>query len=333
MTLALRGWLLRILSAAAGLGLMVYLVRDAGAGRVAAVLAEAGFWLPLILAFEVVQMGCDVLALRDLLGPRAKEIPAASWIRSSAVAYALMALVPAGRAAGEVARASVLARHVGGRAAAAASAQLQAAYLFGIGAASLGAAAVVASTFGLGAALALLLVANAVVMWTVGAGVLAILWDGRLGKRLERLRRRFVGEPERRLSVAPQTKRALPWRAALICCVGRAAQLVQFGVLLLAVGGAWSARGAFIAHGIELVGATLGDAVPNQLGVVDGAYRAFAGTLGFAHAPARALSIAFLMHAARLTVAAAGVLIAAFTRPGSARDAAEQPSVRADAHG
>jgi hypothetical protein len=332
VTSAVRGWLLRVLSAGAGLGLMAYLVGDAGAARVARVLAEAGLWLPLILAFEVAQIACDVLALRDLLGSRAREIPAAAWVRSSAVAYAFMALVPAGRAAGEVARASVVAKHVGGRTAAAASAQLQAAYLFGIGAASLGSAVVVASTFGPRAALALLLAANAVVMWTVGAGVLAILWDGRLGKRLERLRRRLVGEVERRLSVAPEAKRAIPWRAALICCAGRAAQLIQFGVLLAAVGGAWSVRGAFIAHGIELVGATLGDAVPNQLGVVDGAYRAFAGALGFAEAPARALSIAFLMHAARLMLGAAGVLVALFTRPGSAHDAAGQSSVRADAH-
>ena len=106
----------------------------------------------------------------------------------------------------------------------------------------------------------------------------------------------------------------LPWRSALACVTARTAQLVQYGVLLSAVGGTVSVRGAFIAHGIHLVGATIGDAVPNQLGVVDGTYRAFAAALGFADAPARALSIAFVAHAVQMTVAGLCVIVAAVTR-------------------
>ena len=105
-----------------------------------------------------------------------------------------------------------------------------------------------------------------------------------------------------------------------MCASGRGAQLVQYGVLLSAVGGTASIGGAFIAHGIHLVGATLGDAVPNQLGVVDGTYRTFAPALGFSDAPARALSIAFLAHAAQLAVAGICVVVAALTRQDPERE-------------
>ena len=104
-------------------------------------------------------------------------------------------------------------------------------------------------------------------------------------------------------------------RGALVCLVARSAQAVQYGVILHAVGGAASAHGALIAHGIELVGATLGDFLPNQLGVVDGAYRTFAADVGFASAPARAISIALLARVARLLIAATCLAVLAVTRP------------------
>jgi hypothetical protein len=90
--------------------------------------------------------------------------------------------------------------------------------------------------------------------------------------------------------------------------------VVQYGVLVAAVGGVASVRNAFIAHGIHLVGATAGDVLPNQLGAVDAAYRGFASAIGFADAPARALSIAFLAHAVQLTCAAGCIVVAALVR-------------------
>jgi hypothetical protein len=92
------------------------------------------------------------------------------------------------------------------------------------------------------------------------------------------------------------------------------AQLVQYGVIVRAVGGVATVRGAFVSHGIRLVGNTLGDLLPSQIGVVDGAYRAFAATLGFADAPARALSIAFVARLGQLVCASACILVAALTR-------------------
>lgn len=320
MTGLLRGPIGRLILATAGLGMVAYLLRGAGPERVARVLWEARSWMPAILAFEIVQILGDVMALRFILRGRAAEVPVSTWIRSSAIAYAMMILLPAGRAAGEVGRATLIAEHVGTPAALNASALLQAVYVFAIGLASAAACAVVASSFGLFATLALLLAANAALMFAITGGLLEIARNAPLGRWFQWARSRLAhprtAPPAPAASVAPSAPAAfrLPWRSAIACVTARTAQLVQYGVLLSAVGGTASVRGAFIAHGIHLVGATMGDAVPNQLGVVDGTYRAFAAALGFADAPARALSIAFVAHAVQLTVAGLCVVVAAVTR-------------------
>jgi hypothetical protein len=325
----LRGWFGRVLLAAAGLVLLAYLVRGAGAERVVRVLFEARSWLPAILALEIVQLTCDVVALHSLL-PEPRRIPASTWVRSSAVAYAMMILLPAGRAAGEVARATLVANHVGTAAAATASAKLQGSYLCALAVASGAACAVVCASFGLRTSLGLLLGGNALMMVVFAGSLFAVLWDARVGRWITRLRRRFGATAP--VSLQDATARRFPMRAVWVCTAGRTAQLLQYGVLLGAVGGVPSVHGAFVAHGIHLVGATLGDAVPNQLGVVDGTYRTFAPALGFAEDPARALSIAFLAHAAQLALAGVCVVIAALTRRGEPTPEAGAPSFRADAH-
>src|SRR5205085_12011563 len=158
---ALRGWFGRLLLAAVGLGLVAYLVRGAGPDHVVQILLQAGPWLPAIVGLEVVQLLSDVVAIRMLLregGERVsstssealvREVPLSTWVRSSAVAYAMMVLLPAGRAAGEVARATLIAKHVGTGRAATASAELQGSYLSAIALASAAACVVVSIKFGL----------------------------------------------------------------------------------------------------------------------------------------------------------------------------------------
>jgi len=302
----------RALLAIAGLGLVAALVRSAGPQRVAHVLWAARGWLPLLLALEMFQPVGDVIALRVLLGRPRTDVPMRAWLRSSAIAYSMMTLLPAGRGAGEIARASLLSRHVGGPRAAGASIRLQSAYTFAIALFALTECAVVATAPGGGSALALLLAADAVVLAVVASGLLAALRHPRLEKWLERLSRPLGPPgPPVRLDVAEAVRRPLPAGATSICCLARAAQVVQYGAVLRAVGGAWGVRGALLAHGIHLVGSTVGDVVPNQMGIVDGAYRAFARNIGLSDAPARALSIAFLVHIVQLIAAAAGILVAA----------------------
>ncbi len=85
--------------------------------------------------------------------------------------------------------------------------------------------------------------------------------------------------------------------------LGRAAQTAEYGVILLAVGGVLTPVSALVVQGIHLVGAAIGDFIPGQLGAVEGAYRAFASTLGFGADPARALSIALVARIAQIGLA------------------------------
>ncbi|HEY8039887.1 MAG TPA: hypothetical protein VIF15_08850 [Polyangiaceae bacterium] len=318
--------------AALGLALVVYLIRDAGPDRVAAVLWQAGAWLPLILALEAFQLGSDYVALRLILGERAARVPAATWVRSCAIAYAMMILVPAGRAAGEVTRATFLSRYIGGAPrAAAVGTQFQAAYLSANGILSAVGCAVVASRFGLRSPLALLLAGNVLAQAAISAGLIGILWDARVGRWLDRMRRRFVRGAAESPPLDREARRHLPWKAAVVSSVSRAAQVVQYGIVLHAVGGVATVRNAFVTHGIHLVGATLGDMMPNQLGVVDGMYRAFADDVGFGDAPARALSIAFVIRIAQLTLAGACVVVAAAMRHAASPGGASPASADADA--
>jgi hypothetical protein len=252
-------------------------------------------------------------------------------VRSSAIAYAMMTLLPAGRAAGEVTRATLFSKFVGTPRAATTSTCLQAAYLSANGLLSLVACLAVASRFGLRAPLAMLLAGNVVFQAIIAGSLLAILRAARIGRWLDRMRRRFVPGAKESPPLDPEERRRIPWRAALVCSVGRLAQTVQYGIILHAVGGVLTVRNAFITHGIHLVGATLGDMLPNQLGVTDGFFRAFGDDLGFADQPARALSIAFVIRIAQLSLAATCVIVASMTRNAASRDEAGPASMRADA--
>jgi hypothetical protein len=298
----------RVLLAVAGIALVSYLVRQAGPDRVLQILWRARSWLPLIIALEVLQLLNDFVILRHLLGERWTDVPWPTWVRSSALAYALMILVPAGRAAGEVARATLLSKHIGAARAATASTQLQAAYVFAIAVVSTIECAVVGSWLGFRSPLVLLLAANALFMAALAVGLIGILRGNRAGRWLERMQQRFKRSSEHP-PLDPATRRRVPWKAAIFCSLSRSAQVVQYGVILRAVGGATDVRRAMVAHGIHLTAVTVGDVFPNGLGIVDSAYKAFAAVVGFGDAPERALSIALVAHMTQLIVATACVLV------------------------
>jgi hypothetical protein len=321
----------RVLLALGGLTLIACLVHNAGPDRVAHVMWQAGQWLPVILALELAQMVADVLSLRSILRERAPQIPPATWLRSSALSYAMMILAPAGRAAGEVGRATLLSKHIGAPRAATASTKLQAAYLAANGVLSAAACGAVASKFGIRSTLALLLAANVFFQAVIATALIALLLDARIGRWLDRMRRRWIPGAKEAPPVDEEARRRLPWQALCICTLARATQVVQYGVILHAVGGVVTVRNAFIAHGIHLVGASIGDLVPNQLGVVDGTYLAFAKALGFGDAPARALSIAFVAHIVQLMLAGVCVLVVTLTKNRAGRAEAAAASARAGA--
>jgi hypothetical protein len=321
----------RLLLAGVGLALVAYFLHKYDPARVARVLWEAGPWVPLVFFLELVQWSSDYVALRAILRERARSIPAATWVRAMAVAYAMMSLLPAGRVAGEVARGALFAKYIGAARAATTGAQLQASYLFANAILSLAAWVAVVSRVGPKDFLALLLAGNVLFQCAISGGLLASLRDERVGRWLDRMRRRFIRRASGSPPLDPAERKKLPVGAMLACTAGRAAQVVQYAVILAAVGGVVTLRSAFVTHGIHLIAASLGDLLPNQLGVTDAMYTTFARDLGFSSEPARALSIAFVVRIAQLSLSAVCVVAAAATKQGEPRDGAAPASAGAGA--
>jgi hypothetical protein len=96
--------------------------------------------------------------------------------------------------------------------------------------------------------------------------------------------------------------RAIVWELT-----GRLVQVVQYGVLIAGVGGAFGVGSALCAEGIYLVGAAAGAVIPAQLGATEGTFTLAARALGLS--PASAVSIALLAHVAQLACIAVGSLL------------------------
>ncbi len=296
---------------AAGIAFIAYLIHKAGARNVALALTAAGPFIPIIIAFEAVILATDSAAFASILGPEVrKAISLKGWIRSSCVSFICLALLPAGRTASEVARATIVARYTGAFRSATAGAELQAAALIADG--------LISGAVGLG--IFVLVGSQGKLAWMLGGN---FLLAGTLGVLLFLLlhHRGFAAWVKKRFPKLAKnagdevtTPRYFGILPSAWSFVGRWLQVAQYGVAVLAVGGTLSARGAFVGHGIHMVGATLGAAVPNQVGVVDGAYMAFADVLGFPGAPAKALSVALVLRASQLLFAGVCMIAATLTR-------------------
>jgi hypothetical protein len=230
------------------------------------------------------------------------------------MSFVCLALLPAGRTASEVARATIVAQYTGAFRSAAAGAELQAAALIADGLISGAVGLGIFFMVGSQGKLAWMLGGNFLLATTLGAILFLLLHNERFAswvkKKLPRLARSATNEV-----TTPRFYGVLPSAWSF---VGRWLQVVQYGVVVAAVGGAWSVRGAFVGHGIHMVGATVGAAVPNQVGVVDGFYVAFSDILGFPGAPAKALSVALVLRASQLLFAAMCMIVATLTREKSA---------------
>jgi len=226
------------------------------------------------------------------------------------VHYTTMAILPVGRAGAEVARATMMGPYVGTTRAAAGAALMQTLTL-------------IANTFMsfmclVGVFMAVgndkltwLLLANGTGTLVLGTGLYLVMrraqLGGFLGKRFAAMAK--IG-PELDQHFQESRSRHVP--ALLMGVVGRSLQTVQYGVLLLAVSGTFSASGTLIAQGIHLVSAGFGDMVPNQVGITEGAYRIFASALGLAAHPEKAVAIALLARISSLCVAGLCALGAQF---------------------
>ncbi len=296
-----------------GVAAVVALVEEAGPDQVLRTLLDSAVYLPVVLALEIAFMSMDVLALRSFLGERGASVPVLVWLRTALVAYGVMILLPAGRAGGEVARAAGLAPHVGASHAAALATRLQAATLTGNTLISLPAWIAVAMAVDFGTPLAWMVLGNGVVTGLLGGAIVFASRRSSVGS--------FLGKRVRALASHGEVfdealKEEVAWaRPIALTFLGRVFQAVQYGVILLAVGGRLTPVSALVSQGIHLVGAGLGDMVPNQVGITEGAYRLFAPALGLEHAPARAIGIALIARLCQFFLAGAALTVSSVWHP------------------
>lgn len=284
-----------------GASAMAGLVTHIGPSLVWATLSAAKIYLPLILALEFSWMAFEGGAVRNLLGETFKQVPPQAWREARLVHFATFVVVPMGRTSAEVARASLLSRHVGKARAASVGAIMQAMTLSANAIVSLVCAVVVyASTDSLPLGLALLV--NVGVTGAMGVTMYSALRHGNLGgfaaRKIKKLKDHGPELDEHLRETRPRHG------TALFYCVGaRLLQTLQYGVILAAVAHAFSFSGAFVAQGIQLVGRSMGDMIPNQVGVTEAAFSGFASALGLKAHPEKAVSLALLGRVSNLSVA------------------------------
>jgi hypothetical protein len=293
----------RALLLIAGIAGVAYLVVETGPARVWSTLIGGAWTLPIVMVFDGGYFVCEALAHRAVLGDGAHAIPTRVFVRATMLVYVVASLLPLGRAGGEVARATTFASYVGAGRATAAGTNVQIAAFVGNTFISTLCFVACASVLGPTHALTLLLALNG-----VGTLILAVLtWTivrrSRLGaaiaSRWPKLAERFAGLGDGLRATPTEIARAIGF-----ACGARVVQIGMYTGLLLAVGLRPSLLATLLALGVHLVGAGLGDVVPNQVGVLEGAYRVFAEALSLGDDPARAVSIALFARVSQIGVAA-----------------------------
>jgi hypothetical protein len=303
----------------------------------------AGPFMILVVLFDAGWFVSEVWSHRILLGEDVHKIPWQVYVRAQLLTYVFMVLVPAGRAGAEVARAAALKKHVGGAKVAAAATTAQAISLLANTLISIPCAFVIAHAVGPEHPLTWLMILNGIVTGVIGGVIIVVSRRLRLGRFLTARTKSASAraEPEGRtqskspLAILRIAGSALGKRVQKLVHVadafddavriprrrlfaaigvnflGRISQTVQYGIALVAVGGALSGYGALLAQGVHLVGAFAGDFIPNQVGVVEGTYRLFAGALGFGDDPAKSVSIALLARVDQILLASISLALLA----------------------
>lgn len=299
--------------AAAGVAVIVYFVATVDVARLGGELARVAPWLPVLLALEGARIAVETAGTRALYAD-AVRLPWRAALRAHVVGYGLAFYMPAGRAAAEAVKAVMLApRSTPARAAAVAAAN-QALALLGLAIAAL------VCALGARALDAPQLVASLLVVAAVTGGLGA-------GVRVATLRMRggWVRRFAPRIATVVDDARAeiprwLPLAPLAAFLASRALQLAGIAVLLGALAAQVTLAGALAANGVGLVGASLGDLVPGQLGATDATFSISAGLVGLT--PEAALAIALAVHAVQLAWLAIALVMELIIRArGGARDA------------
>lgn len=305
----------RIGLAALGVAAIVWLVAEAGADEVAGLLRRAAPWLPLVFVLEGLRIVAEALATRRLLGPRGHQVTGKELARVHLVGYAVCMAMPAGRAAAEAVKSTMLSPAVGAARAFAIGVAGQALHLVAGGLASLVCTVVALAATGW-SALTIALVVNTTITGGGGVAVGLVARNGRFAERLTRFPRLATAlgsfrDAARELPLLPLAP--LAW-----IFLTRIVQTAELGVLAFAVGLGAGLESAFLTQGVMILGSTVGDLVPGQLGVTEGAFRM--GADAISSGVAQAVTVPVLLHVIVIGWIVIGALVPVFMRPNGRRE-------------
>jgi uncharacterized membrane protein YbhN (UPF0104 family) len=294
-----------------GAGALFLLVRGVGPETLLAILGALARWLPLLFALDVLRVVAEAVGTWSLSERVRRRVPLAELARIHLVGYAIAMTMPAGRAAGEAVKAAMLARFIGLPEAAAVGAVNQSTSMLG---GVLGAIpCVVAALWLTGLSPLTGAFAAFVLVTLVGFTALQVACrqrglGGALLHRFTRLEQATTAfhEAIARIPVVPPV-------ATVAAVVSRLVVVVELAVLLFALGGRHGVGAALLAQGVSLVGGTVGDFVPGQLGATDGAFALAAPYLGVALASGVAISV--MLHCVQATWAVIGWTAPLFWKP------------------
>jgi hypothetical protein len=300
-----RGLLVRFGVGFVGIGAVAVIVRQIGIDPLRAVLVPAAASLPLLLLVDVARIGADAVGTRLALGDRARSVPFRIFLRTQIIGNAVASIAPSGRAACEATKAALLTRWVGGPTATANATLLQSLSLVAGAAISIPCIWAALHLSGL-STLTGLIFAQAVLAAALGLGIRLATRAQKLGGFLERRFRRFA-EQARQFRASARDAPLFPVAPFAAVALGRALQIVQFWLLVRAVGISASIEHALLAQGVNMVAIAAGSFVPGQLGASDGAFALSAEALGCS--VASAVAIALLAHVLQVIWLGVGALV------------------------
>lgn len=282
---------LRLVVALAGLGAALAMARHVDVGALRAL----GRWAALLVALEGLRIVCESQATRALYGASLR-VSTRRLLYVHAVSHAIATAMPAGRLAAEASKAVMFTADVGATRVAQVAASMQ---TLGLLSSAVLALPCALAAWGLGATpLAAALAVQGAALLALAAVLIAAL-------RHESVRawcqRRMPGWEAARGGDDRVAVGALGWMI-----LQRSLPIAQLG-LLLSLLGAWDPLRALGLGGAAMVGSTVGDAVPGQLGVLGGALALAAPGLGLR--PASALAMAVAIHAAQFVWVAFGAVL------------------------
>ncbi len=280
-----------MLAAAIGFAALFLLVHHSDPKEVLEAILHAPLLFPVVVALQAFVVGLESWAVLLLYGERRHAIPFREVWRSSMFSFAVVVVFPFGRAVGEAARATMVAKYVGSPLAAAAAGQIQAATLFGNAIISIPCLFAVYALVGVGW-LFWAIVGHLVLSAGLATG---LVLAGRYAGLVKRLGRFFPGGEEWGSQV-DQHLRTDPRHLiapAMMVLLSRLVDTCQRAALLAAVGGAWGPAHSLASEGINLVAAAAGDAIPGQVGILEAGYSMAAGVLGVDKGAAVAMGLLF----------------------------------------